>query len=348
MTRLAHPIHTSYQLLFCCLWLLFASACTSQNDKQVDVSKIQIPLHSVRFDQELFACDTNHLEASINQLGNKYPDFSSVYFRELTGFARGDNQASFLQSVHHFLTYKDYVGLYDTVQKHFPDIEETNQQLKELFQHIQYYYPEKKLGDVYYFMSGLNYWSAVTVDSAVGVGLDMYLGKNYPFYASVQIPQYQADHCEKEYIPVNVSRAIYQDMFPQIPEGKTLLDLMVLKGKEMLFLEYTIPDYKDETLIGYTSEQLAWCQKNEAMIWNYFSTQKLLYASNWQEIMRYVNEGPTSTGMPPESPGNIGTWMGWQIMRLYKQKHPKMNLRDIISTTTNAQQLIREIGYRPQ
>jgi hypothetical protein len=49
------------------------------------------------------------------------------------------------------------------------------------------------------------------------------------------------------------------------------------------------------------------------MIWHYFSQRKLLYSTQWADIMRYINEGPTSMGMPPESPGNIGSFIGWQI-----------------------------------
>ncbi len=340
-----HPL-----LLIVCYLIGFSfSGCKSANDKKnIDVSNIKLQVHSIRFDRELYACDTTNLEASINTLGNQYPDFASVYYREITGFSRNDDKQMFLNSVHHFLTYKDYVGLYDTVQKTFPDVKKIDEELATLFKHVKYYFPNEKLGDVYYFISGLNNWSAVTVDTALGIGLDMYLGRMYPFYASVQLPAYEIEHCEKEYIPVNASKVIYENMFPFDPDGKNLLDLMLMKGKQLLFMEYTLPETKDALLIGYKPSQLKWCEENEALIWNYFSVQKLLYSTNWQDVMRYVNDGPSSTGMPAESPGNIGSWIGWQIIRQYMKQHPEKTMLDILNDKSDGQTFLRESGYRPR
>jgi hypothetical protein len=253
-----------------------------------------------------------------------------------------------MNSVKHFLTYKDYVALYDTVQKVFPDVKDIDKELESLFKHVKYYFPKEKLGDVYYFISGLNSWSAITVDTSLGIGLDMYLGKDYPNYAAVQLPQYEIEHCSKEYIPVNASKVIYENMYPFEPDGKNLLDLMLMKGKELLFESYMLPNTKTELLIGYTPAQLKWCEQNEAFIWNYFSVQKLLYSTNWQDIMRYVNTGPSSTGMPPESPGNIGTWIGWRIIQEYMDHHPEKTLPDLLNEMLDSQAFLRESGYRPK
>ncbi|MBL7764757.1 MAG: hypothetical protein JNJ58_01585 [Chitinophagaceae bacterium] len=331
--------------LTACLW----TSCTdTQPKRDIDVSGVPVKINSVRFDRELFACDTLQIENSVNALGNKYPDFASVYFNEITGFSQQGNDPVFYQSVRHFLTYKDYRALFDTVFKKYPDVKDIDAELKTLFQHVKYYFPDQHPGDVYYFISGLNFWSAVTIDSAVGVGLDMYLGKDYPFYASVQLPQYQIDRCEKQYIPVNVSRVIYENMKPFEPDGKTLLDMMIQKGKQMVFLEYTLPKADDALLMGYTPAQLKWCQDNEGMIWNYFSKQKLLYATHWQDIMRYVNDGPNSTGMPAESPGNIGSWIGWQIVRKYLSEHPEVNWNKMVLENKDAQQFLSASKYKPR
>ncbi len=349
MTEQNYPHKHLGIAILCYLFLSMFAACTSEKSKKdIDVSKVDVNMKSIRFDKELYACDTNHLDASVNALGNKYPDFSNVYYREITGFAHNDDNEAFLNSVRHFLTYKDYKGLYDTVQKKFPDVKQIDADLSTLFKHVKYYFPKEKVGDVYYFISGLNNWSAVTVDTALGIGLDMYLGTGYPFYASVQLPAYEIEHCKPENIPVNASKVIYENMFPFEPDGKNLLDLMIMKGKQLLFMEYTLPKASEELLMGYSSKQLAWCKQNEAMVWNYFSIQKLLYSTNWQDVMRYVNDGPTSTGMPPESPGNIGSWMGWQIIHLYMQKHPEKSMVDILNDKSDAQTILRDSGYRPK
>ena len=346
MTKQKYYLHLLCVLSVCYFVISLFSACTTPGDrKKIDVSKIPARVHAIRFDQELYACDTNHLAETVNRLGDKYPDFASVYFKDLTGFARNGNNEQFLASVKHFLTYKDYRGLYDTVQKKFPDVSDINHELEMLFKHIRYYFPKEKTGDVYYFISGLNNWSAVTVDTALGIGLDMYLGTNYPFYPSVELPAYEIQRCEKKYIPINAARVLYENMYPYNPDGKNLLELMLLKGRQLVFMEYVLPEAGDDLLMGYTPAQLKWCTENEAMIWNYFSAQKLLYSTNWQDMIRYVNDGPTSTGMPPESPGNIGSWIGWQIVRTYMKAHPEKSMTDIVSGPLDVQAFLRDAAY---
>ena len=74
----------------------------------------------------------------------------------------------------------------------------------------------------------------------------------------------------------------------------------------------------------------------------------VLYATDWQDIMRYVNDGPNSTGMPPESPGNIGSWIGWQIVKTYFDKHGNISLPQLLNDKIDAQTFLRESGYRPK
>ena len=83
------------------------------------------------------------------------------------------------------------------------------------------------------------------------------------------------------------------------------------------------------------------------MVWHYFAKRNLLYSTQWQEMMRYVNDGPYSTGMPLESPGNIGTWVGHQIIKAYMKKHPEKTFVDVMQMTMDSQTFLRESGYKP-
>lgn len=348
MNRQNYLLNTIGLLIICySMSILFQSCDSNRNSKKIDVSQIKTPFKSVRFDQELFACDTNHLLQAINTLGAKYPDFASVYFNEITGFASSHSEKILENSVLDFITHKDYRSMMDTVNAKYPNTNKIDKDLEQLFKHIKYYYPKHPIGDVYYFVSGLNRWSAVTIDSNIGVGLDMHLGKSYPYYESVQIPNYQLLRCEPEYIPINVAKTICDDKYPMDPTNKNLLELMIAKGKQLVFAEYCLPEIADEKLIGYTKAQLDWCKENEAMIWHYFSKQKLLYSTQWQEILRYVNDGPNSTGMPPESPGNIGSWIGWQLVRTYIKKHPNETWMQMMNNQSDGLSFLRASGYKP-
>ncbi|KXK41649.1 MAG: protein involved in gliding motility GldB [Bacteroidetes bacterium OLB11] len=318
-----------------------------KNNKDVNLKNININFHSIAFFEEVNQIDTNQISEGVNKLGEKYPDFSSIYFNNLTGFGIQKNYDLFLKSMYHFLTFKDYTDLYDSVKKVFPDTKKSDAALAELFKHIKYYYPNEKWGTVYYFISGLNRYSAVTVDTTLGIGLDMFLGKDYPYYASIGLAQYETEHCIPENIPVLASKVIFEDKWEMNPEGKKLLDLMIYAGKQMTFMEYTLPKSSDELLIGYSKTQLGWCQENEKMIWSFFKKNELLYSSELQKVIRYVMDGPSSTGMPPESPGNIGTYIGWQIVRSYLKNNPEIKWTEIMDSPMDSQTFLTASKYKP-
>lgn len=338
--------HLPSLLMVCYFWGSLMG-CSSNASKEVDVSGVSVPYSTIRYDAILQTCDTTRTIPWLDSVRNMHPDFTDIYFQEMAGFVNRDDSNGVAKGMNYFLRQPDYVALQDTVNKHFPNTEKIDKDLKQLFQYVRYYYPKTKYSKVYYFVSGLNQWSAVTVDTLIGVGLDMYLGKDYPFYASVQLADYQTARCIPEYIPVNVAQVIAEDMFPIKPENKTLLDLMLLKGKQQLFLEYVLPQADEEKRYGYKPEQLKWCKENEAMVWHYFAKRNLLYSTQWQEMMRYVNDGPYSTGMPLESPGNIGTWVGHQIIKAYMKKHPEKTFVDVMQLTMDSQTFLRESGYKP-
>lgn len=322
--------------------------CAPKNSRTIDVSNEKIQVKSIRYDRALFACDTNRLPVDINKLGTTYPDFSSVYFSSLTGLRTSSNDDTFYSSLRNFLTNKDIKGLMDTVNKHFPDMKKTDAELEDLFKHIHYYYPSQKYEQVYYFISGLKYWKAITIDTLIGVGLDMFLGKEYPYYASVQIPKYQTERMEPKFIPVFVAKVIYERTHPIVNENKNLLDLMLQNGKELLFTEYMLPNKNEEDVIGYTPEQWKWCEDNEELIWNFFVKKNLLYSSQWQQIMPFLTDGPTTSGMPPESPSNIASWVGLKILKSYWAKHPEEKLQTIISISSSPQKILEESKYNPK
>lgn len=346
-TRNVHRAILSCAVVFAAM---VYAACNDQ--ARPDVDHIAVDIDARRFDRDMAATDTNNLAAELAELREKYPDFLDFYLDTLMGFGvqgqYSDSTLGIRLGLKPFLTHQDIRGLFDTVEKHFPDTKLIEQDLAEGFRYMKHYYPDYTLPKVVYFISGLNQWSVMTLDTMIlGIGLDMYLGEQYPFYAAVQIPQYVVRKCRAEYVAANAFQAIYRNKHPFVMEDRNLLDLMIQRGKEQYFLSKILPETPDSIRFGFTQAQLNWCDANEADIYNFFITKNLLYETSPAKIHRYVFDAPTAAGMPAESPGNVGSWLGYQIVKAYIKQHPEMKMEELFAIT-DAQKMLQESRYKPR
>jgi uncharacterized protein YjaZ len=99
--------------------------------------------------------------------------------------------------------------------------------------------------------------------------------------------------------------------------------------------------------MGYTKEQLEWCIKNESNIWAFFIEQKLLYSTVVQQYIKYISDGPTTNGLPKESPAKIGAWIGWQIVKAYMNNNPAITLEQLLKEK-DAQKILNNSNYKPK
>jgi len=337
--------------LLLALGAVFLFAACKNTDSVPDVSNIKLQLDIRHLERDFPALDTSHLAQSLSALKEKYPDFLDFYLDTLLGIGvRGNYVAgnpAIEKGVHSFLTYPDYRDLYDTVFKHFPDTRQMDEDLKKGFQYLKHYQPDYQVPKIIYFISFLSGGNAILVDSSVaGIALDMYLGPAYPYYASMGHPAYMTSTFLPTYAPVNLMKVIFRDQYPYKEEDRTLLDLMVQRGKEQYFLSKVLPFTPDSVRLGYTAAQWEWAKASEGTVYAWLAQQNLIYDKTTQKIMRYVTEGPTTPGMPQESPGNIGTFIGLRIVQQWAEKHPDASLNQVLSHP-DAQKMMEEAAYKP-
>jgi hypothetical protein len=134
--------------------------------------------------------------------------------------------------------------------------------------------------------------------------------------------------------------------FPFDPSGKKLLDAMIYNGKILYLRSRVMPDSPDSLTTAFAEKDLKWCNDNEPEIWKFFITKNLLYSQDPLEYLKYVNDGPSTSGMPPEAPGNVGSWEGWRIVSKYMQQHPEVTLQQLMNEQ-EAQKILTESKYRP-
>lgn len=353
LKRLLHMKRTALIAIVLCTLL----ACGGK--KTPDVSGIKVELTTYRFDKDFFAIDTNNLLPAVRQMAQKYPWFITDYFQGIMGLpSLTDSNATHApQLIKQFL--HDYRPVKEAVDKTFPSTSAYEADIKRGLQFVKYYFPEYKtpervifyIGpmDALYQASLGSYGDAIT-NGGLAVGLQLHLGKDFDLYTSEMgrslYPAYISRRFTPEYIPVNCMKNVIDDIYPEKLAGKTLVEQMVEKGKRLYVLDHLMPETHDTLKIGYTDLQLKGCYSNEGRIWNFFLVNSLLLNNDPDILKNYMGEAPQTQELGAGSPGYIGLFTGWQIVKKYMDKHSDMKLSALLQVP--AMEIYQESKYKPK
>lgn len=240
-------------------------------------------------------------------------------------------------------------ALFAETQRVFADRGQLKADLNALFKRVKYFFPEITPPNVYTYVSKIDYlYPALYEKEGLFIGLDNFLGKDCSFYKSV--PQYILPGMQPRGYLTETVRAIASKNVPYSPDAGDFLDEMLYQGKVMLMVDAILPDFSDEEKMGYTSEQLRWSVENQGYIWTYFIENQLIFSKEKKLYERFIAPGPFSkfyTEMDRSSPGRLGVWVGWQIMRSYWRAHPEKTLREILKNPDN-KEIFAASHYKPQ
>ncbi|MDM8161671.1 gliding motility lipoprotein GldB [Labilibaculum sp. K2S] len=330
--------NTSRSILI--LLLVFLFSCNS-GTKSPDVSNIDLEVKIQRFEQELFAVKQ---ESDLNQLRQQYPDVLQLYSNKVIGL--GDsNDPDYMVYLNKFLTDSTMNQVADSVAKKFPTLEKEEKELTNAFKYLKYYFPEKPIPNCYSQISGFNQ-SIVVAQNLVGISLDKYLGKKCAFYSYLGTPMYARENMIPERIVQDVVLAYALTEFPFTPLKDDLISNMIYQGKIRYFLQAMMPEKSEADVMKYTQKELEWCEENDELMWGYIIEQKHLFTSEYRTVIKYINDGPFTPGMPQESPSRTGIWIGWQIVKEYMAKHPEVTINQLMTENDYAT-MLRASAYQP-
>jgi uncharacterized protein YjaZ len=126
----------------------------------------------------------------------------------------------------------------------------------------------------------------------------------------------------------------------------SLVEEMISEGRILYVLDKILPDEPDSVKTHYSKAQIEWCEKNEKSIWSFFIENKLLFTDAPDILSKYTGEGPTTSGFPKESPGNIGQYIGLQIVKSYMNKNKEATIKSLLAER-DLKQLFKASGYKP-
>ncbi|MFT4565694.1 MAG: hypothetical protein ACI9FN_000647, partial [Saprospiraceae bacterium] len=327
------------------LTMLFV-ACDKEPPVQSVVQineELHIPIY--RFDQRIVEIDTNNLDADLAVLEADMPEFTDLYFKQILG----DNSVPHEKIILDILTDSGYLKLNRIVQESF-DAEDLGSLNSEIAQGLRNYLrvfdlPVSATPSIYTFISGFIYQSLVFNDEGkegVALGLEMFLGDDFPYkltfldnpmFSDYLTRTYNIQHLSKRLIEVLV-----EDKMPPPAKGD-FLSLMIWGGKKLYIMD-KILDFKSDTIVlEYSDSQLEWCRQNEAEMWDYFFDKDLFYKTDMRSFSKLIGPAPSSPGMPPESPGGTGNYMGLQVVKSYMDRHPEMSIMQLLEIN-DAQQIL--------
>ena len=337
-----------YRIVFFIVVISTIFSCNNQK-KIPDVSNIKIDVKVQRFEKDFFNLDTLHLQKSLTDLNTKYPLFLHNYIGQVLGFTDQTPGDTLSKYVSYFI--RDYKFVKDSADLLYGSFDEEEKEIKKGLQFVKYYFPQYKLPTkITTFIGPFDGYSDILSADVLAIGLQLHMGSNFSFYRSDiahdLFPAYITQRFTKEYIPVNAMKNIVDDLYPDKSNGKALIEQMVEKGKRVYLLDKFLPNTPDHLKLGYTEKQTKDCLTNEAVLWDFFLKNELLNLTDQNITKNYVGEGPKTQELGDDSPGNIGTFTGWQIVRKFMEKNPSTKPNELM--IIDARELYNRSKYKPR
>jgi hypothetical protein len=331
-------------VLFLASLLIFS--CTCNPEKKTDELSVEpefsIPLF--RFEKDLAGLIPDD-SLAYRQLEQTYGTFLKLFSIRILNLRNAPDSIR-MRELYRFAVDSDIRLLKEKSDSVFSAFDTHYRQLISAFQQLKKQAPSWPVpASIITFISAFNY-RVITTDSVLAISLDMFLGSGEKeMYGSVGFPRYLSRKFSPEYLVVDALRGWIQSEMPDDSAGNDLVSRMIHYGKQQYLLKQILPDLPDSILFGYTHEQMKWCIKEEANIWAYFIEKNLLFNTQVQQYARFITDGPTTHGMPKESPGNIGLFTGYRLVKAYAENN-KADAKSVLQLK-DAHELMRKSGYRP-
>ncbi len=316
------------RILIRLLILFLVISCGTENETAKAIEAIDLTLSVDRFEQKFYAAN----EKSLVDLKQAYPYLFPVQNHDSIWINRINNSKE--------------RELYRRSQEVFGNFSQQQIELEDIFKHISYYHKGFKAPKIMTLVSNLDYESRVMyADSLLFVSLDLFLGKDSEVYRD--FPGYLSQNFDKSDLPVAVAKTVINDIF-RTGRSRQFLNVMIDEGKKMYLLDLYLPKSSDARKMGYSQEKLNWVLQNQTFIWTYFVENSLLYSTDSNLQPRFIEQAPFSKfymDFDRDSPGRIGVWLGWQIVRSYMQNN-NVTLQQLLQT--NAEELFKKSKYKPK
>lgn len=287
------------------LFVFLIVSCKQENKREAQIAKININIEVERFDQFFGKSAINELP----KIKKAYPFMFSEKYTDAFWIAKKKD------TIQQELTKE--------LETTYPNFNTNETEIESLFNHLKYYFPAFRPPRVITYASNVDYRNKIIITDTIAlIALDNYLGKDHHFYDGIQ--KFIKKNFESSQIAVDMA-AEYAKRYIFQQQRNTLLDEMIYFGKQLYFKDVMLPNTTEAQRIGYFEEELTWAKANEQYIWRYFIDRELLFSTDSKLPNRFINPAPFSKfyleEIDTDSPGRIGQYIGWQIVKAYMQNN---------------------------
>ena len=328
--------HKLFFLFFITSVLIGCNSCDSiKGDDSI------INVHIQRFDKDLYEWISTDDDVLQQQIQSEYAPMLKVIGMSI--FKIQDTQTTtFFDRIINYYSEPTLNQLYQDAIKTFDNTENIQEELGFAFGYLQKHFPAMQIPAVYMHVSGFQQ-NILVDDSLLSISIDKYLGADYPLYQSY-FYAYERRKMDPVYVTPDYFAAWLMSEYPFKGDDRILLERIIYEGKIRYLVHQVLPKLIPEILMGYTSEEYQWCKQNEKAIWEEIILRKHLYTPDHITTSKYLSPAPAQF-ISDLAPGELGTWVGWQIVTQY-MKHSNATPEQLMNNT-DAQDILTKSKYKP-
>jgi hypothetical protein len=239
------------------------------------------------------------------------------------------------------------------VKKHYAEYPDLNESIEKCISRLKKEFPDAGEFEIFVYFSQFSltntFTDTVSGKHVLGYSAEMFMDDTFALYNQIEgMPSWIKRYAHTDQIPAFLAITYLNGRYMDKQTRKTMLDEMIFQGKLWYSLLQLSPDVAPERLLGYSSDEWKFLQKEESNIWNFYVQEKTLFSTDFNRVFKRFfvqGERTTGSGLPEDCPPQIGNYSGLKIISAYAEKTGK-SLKQIWEET-NAGNILKQSGYNP-
>ena len=302
--------------------------------------KVEMEIPIYRFDKELFSIDSNNYEDKVNDWDSKLPEFYDYYLRHHINM-QYTNDSSRKSNVLLFASHPDVISFQKNIDDKFENVKYIEEKFNIAFSRYLELFPDSTIPKKIIFNNSFNSYAVDVFNENLLIGLDFYLGESHP---AANIWEYLKVRYDEKFMMADAIEYWITSSFINKNNTSNFQENLIFKGKIMFLIKMILKE-EDNIVFRFPEENMNWCEINESNIWNEIISLDIMYNKDYNSYSTFFSDSPFTKGMPKESPGRLGYWVGYKIIESYMNNN-RVSLSELMKND-NSQEILLQSKYKP-